>query len=299
MVSFRVVLMASGVLFMALAMKASVPLVFQFLTSQLPLLYTTFHSLLKPPYLYIIINGIIITIVASSRFNRDPKEPQAPANVSVDLVHEAKIPTPEIQFSDPQPLVLEPIEVKTVVVDRSGEEEEEDDPEERVISMSTWTPPKRSDSPEFLLPPTKPLVSSRFGHRKSVKASPEAGRALKVSKPKRHETMENTWKMITEGRSMPLTRHMKKSDTWENHGRQFDFDNFESSMVKKSETFKDRTNQPAPAVKSPLRKEPSLGQDELNRRVEAFINKFNEEMRLQREESLNQYKEMINRGSHF
>lgn len=129
------------------------------------------------------------------------------------------------------------------------------------------------------------------------------GWALRVSKPKRHETLENTWKAITEGRSIPLSRHMKKCDTWENHGRQIDLGQLGPSPVKKSETFKDRSNQQAPAVTSSpgsgkLRKEPSLSQDELNRRVEAFIKKFNEEMRLQRQESLNQYMEMINRGSH-
>lgn len=125
------------------------------------------------------------------------------------------------------------------------------------------------------------------------------GRALSVAKPKRHETMENTWKAITEGRAMPLSRHMKKSETWENHGREINVDSLDPSPVKKSETFKDRTNQPTSSPGSAkLRKEPSLSQDELNRRVEAFIKNFNEEMRLQRQESLNQYADMINRGSH-
>ena len=111
---------------------------------------------------------------------------------------------------------------------------------------------------------------------------------------------------------MPLSRHMKKSDTWENHGRDIHVDSL-GDLVKKSETFKDRTNQAAPEAlalsvgpgpgpgpgKPPLlRKEPSLSQDELNRRVEAFIKKFNEEMRLQGQESMNQYMEIINRGAH-
>ena len=131
---------------------------------------------------------------------------------------------------------------------------------------------------------------------------------MRVAKPKRHETLENTWKAITEGRAMPLSRHMKKSDTWENHGRDIHVDSL-GDLVKKSETFKDRTNQAAPEAlalsvgpgpgKPPLlRKEPSLSQDELNWRVEAFIKKFNEEMRLQGQESMNQNMEMINRGAH-
>ena len=129
------------------------------------------------------------------------------------------------------------------------------------------------------------------------------GKALRVSKPKRHETMENTWKMITDGRHMPLTRYLKKSDTWENHGRHIAVtEDTSSQRANKSETFKDRTNNPPPALPPPLgsgklKKEPSLSQDELNRRVEAFIKKFNEDMKLQREESLNQYKEMIVRGA--
>lgn len=134
------------------------------------------------------------------------------------------------------------------------------------------------------------------------------GKSLGVSKPKRHETLESTWKTITDGRSIPLTRHLKKSDTWESHARrnmQIEEQNTPPKLMKKSETFNDRIGtdsansklSPSPGS-GKLRKEPSLSQDELNRRVEAFIKKFNEEMRLQRQESLNQYQEMIKRGAH-
>lgn len=127
-------------------------------------------------------------------------------------------------------------------------------------------------------------------------------RALRVAKPKRQETLESTWKAITDGRHVPLTRHLRKSDTFENHGSHVTGDSptYSPRHVKKSETFRDRTNydSPSPVSGGKLRKEASPSQDELNRRVEAFINKFNQEMRLQRQESLNQYMEMVNRGSH-
>ncbi|POO03692.1 CFE protein [Trema orientale] len=352
MVSVKALVISMSVVLMGLAMKVSVPLSSESLGSHVPVMWSSFLTWLRPPYLYIIINVIIITIVASSRFHHhhhhddraeDYHEP-APTTTNVsDPGHEStgcydqemKIVSREFGESD---------QVRSVVLYEHRDEEEEEEEEAEVVeayhaddeaavidkfeipdeavadhevllsrlSPRVETPPRRID-----YSPDKPLFSARFGQRKPVKPIPEGGRSsLKVSKPKRHETLENTWKAITEGRSMPLSRHMKKCETWENHGRRFDYvgdDQIEPLpplvMMKKSETFKDRTNQPMPAhdqvmtysspvASSKLQKEPSLSQDELNKRVEAFIQKFNEEMRLQRQESLNQYMEMINRGSH-
>ncbi|OMO76554.1 hypothetical protein CCACVL1_15583 [Corchorus capsularis] len=328
--SLKVLFISTGVLAIALGLKVSVPLVLEFSVSQAPLLWSTFRSWLKPPYLYVIINGIIITIVASSRFHQNNAEKDQATEQShgQQMQRRSKISVveqqPAFEYEMKSSLDFSAVESRALVYEEENQrgeqvesrvfEEEsnvevEDGFDEFAISKSEWVPPTRMDSseipPDVLFPSEKPPASSRFGHRKPVKANPEGGRALRVAKPKRHETLENTWKMITEGRAMPLTRHLKKSDTWENHGRDINVEalnNSESPLMKKSETFRDRTNyQPPPAQlvsSSPasvkLRKEPSLSQDELNRRVEAFIKKFNEEMRLQRQESLNQYMEMIN-----
>ncbi|XP_077211103.1 uncharacterized protein LOC143846532 [Tasmannia lanceolata] len=260
--SLKVILLSTGVLSMALVLKLSVPLLLDFLAYEIPLFWTTLLSWLTPPYLYFVINGIIITIAASSRFQHEemPMMTQIGANFEVL-----------------------PVAAYGELLDvRVSEREEEDFAISRSDCFFT-----RGDS--FVT--EKPLVSTRFGHRKSVKASPEGYnyKALGVSRPKRNETLESTWKTITDGRPIPLARHLKKSDTWETHARP------SSPVMKKSETVKDRRSSPSSGK---LKKEPSLSQDELNRRVEAFIKKFNEEIRLQRQESFKHYKDMVNRGSH-
>ncbi|KAE8659729.1 hypothetical protein F3Y22_tig00116962pilonHSYRG00961 [Hibiscus syriacus] len=321
----KVLFISTGILGIALGLKVSVPLFLEFFVSQAPLWWSTIRSWLKPPYLYFVINGIIITIVASSRFNQNNGEKdhteliQKRPKISVDLRQAEEYDTKSGWESDVVELGdflyeqnYRGKEVETMILEDESNVAVEDDKSgdsEFVISKSEWIPPTRTDSSEIpldaLFPPERPALSSRLGNRKPVKANPEGGGALRVAKPKRHETLENTWKMIMEKKAMPPSGHLKKSDTWENHGRDINVEApADSHLMKKSETFRDRTNYQLPPVQvspSPasgkLRKEPSLSQEELNRRVEAFIQKFNDEMRLQKQESINQYMEMVNGGS--
>jgi Cotton fibre expressed protein len=130
-----------------------------------------------------------------------------------------------------------------------------------------------------------------------------SGKALRVAKSRKGETLESTWRTITEGRAMPLARHLKKSDTCETRVPRNISDDMAPPPLPamcKAETFHERGGGESPLIRSGQRKikrEPSPGQDDLNRRVEAFIKKFNEEIRLQRQESFKHYMDMINRGA--
>ncbi|XP_006360129.1 uncharacterized protein [Solanum tuberosum] len=354
MLSIKIFLISTTVLSAAIMLKVSAPVVTDFAVSEVPSIWNGVVSWLKPPYLYLVINCIIITIVASSKLQNklDENSSPVPAIVSPENLsqfHPIKDVRPVTDYYSPalhdlngsvlknqaveaRPIVYEyptagvydaKVEKVPVVNPYTPEKDisfnvnaftypepnevvaEKDD---FVISKSSWAPVMRQDSIDYSISGNsaeKPPASARFAHRRNVKSTPEGGKgALRVSKPKRQDTLESTWKTITEGRAMPLTRHLRKSDTWETHGGRNPATPPQQKM-KKSETFNDKTTPdssplltPSPGGSGKLKKEPSLSQDELNRRVEAFIKKFNEDMRLQRQQSMQQYTQMINRGSH-
>ena len=206
----KVVLISMGVLFMGLAMKVSIPLALEFLGSHVPVMWSNFLRWLRPPYLYVIINCIIITIVASSRFYHDnhhdrvEDHKQAPTSYSgpdttggyeekivsaeefgaLDQVRPVVLYKPqrekeeeeeavELAHHDHDVAAAEPVDKYEINDYHDGEADHE-----VLVSKSQprveAPPPQTIDSPEiFFLPPEKPLVSARFCHRKPVKPIPE------------------------------------------------------------------------------------------------------------------------------
>ncbi|KAG4981404.1 hypothetical protein AAZX31_12G208100 [Glycine max] len=328
-VSVKVVVISTGVLSMAMGLKLTLPLLSHFLLNQAPHLWTLLLTCFTPPYLYIFLNFIILTIVASSKLNNHHHSPPdttllpaiydgPPASVQIPAPAAAVQSDYNAVSSDKYLYETKPTLSYDSVAGGNGSAgyvydentpvkaavNNNDDDDDEAVGVGVLSPSlQRKDSSDFAFADEneKPLVSARFSHRKSVRASPEGGKvvALGVAKAKKQETLESTWRTIREGRAMPLTRHLKKAETWETtqQGTPLrDLNGGGGPVMKKSETFAGREKNASARL---LRKEPSLSQDELNRRVEAFINKFNADMRLQRQESLRQYKEMMmNRGAH-
>ncbi|XVE50392.1 hypothetical protein DITRI_Ditri01bG0158900 [Diplodiscus trichospermus] len=307
MLSLKTALISTGIISVAVLFQVSAPFVTEFITSGIPSTYSLIISFLRPPYLYLLINCIIISIVASSKLQAQKPENlqhNPPPEIVFPAVEAVKVSS-EVYSSNLS--IYGTADARVVVTDESKGAMMVNEGDREEVNVVKAVAPVRSESMELVnlldeKAAERPPVSKRFGQRKAAKAASE-GKALGVSKPKRQDTLEATWKTITEGRPMPLTRHLKKSDTWEQRTPKDQnappppFPN----TVKKSETFNECSSKGSSLTRSSgsgkLKRDPSLSQDELNRRVEAFIKKFNEEMRLQRQESLKQYQEMLRRGA--
>ncbi|KAF8413967.1 hypothetical protein HHK36_001964 [Tetracentron sinense] len=194
--SLKVLLFSVGVLSMAVILKLSVPVIFAFAVSEVPLLWSSLLSWLRPPYLYVVINGIIITIAASSRFQQKVDEQESvlpmkiPSDVQPDYAVSSEFGFDAVVMRKPVDfMILESSEVcgsskvRVSEVKTMMNASEGNDEEDFVISRSTWTPQRNNHleiPSEYSLATEKPLVSVRFGHRKTVKASPE-GTSLSLS----------------------------------------------------------------------------------------------------------------------
>ncbi|KAM7254978.1 hypothetical protein ACFE04_020219 [Oxalis oulophora] len=249
-----------------------------FNSSSAPEIWTGICAWLKPPYLFVIINGIIIFIAASSKFYNHHQLPSSlHQEISPHNRYDRQMLSYQQNFNDEDAPELMMNNDRTLDAGFGDHLEYS-----MVEDVSTYTAVPHTDSIKV----EKTPLSSKFCHQKHVKVTLQVKlirirrsflggeRENGATAATRHETLENTWKMITE---------LKKSETTVNRL------NGGQHYVKKSDPFKDKTNYEAPLVSTwKLRKEPSLSQDEVNRRVEDFIHKFNKDLRLQRQESLNQ-----------
>ncbi|XP_010052375.2 uncharacterized protein LOC104441070 [Eucalyptus grandis] len=251
-------------------------------------------SWFRPPYLFVVVNGIILAIAATSRcFHRPQPEAAAPERIAV-------VEAPSQQAPPPPPVEAEAFdeyrvfeEKRVVVVEGNGvgfgggDGYNGDCEGERKVAFgrSASTPRKRADSSE------KAPVSPRLVRRKAANGDRlQVGKVSRKGLRRSNESMENVWKAIVEAGAAKPTKWPMKVDDADHRSSLLGSPPpppSPSPSMQKSATFKDRAIQ--------LRKE--LSPDELNHRVEAFINKFNEEMRLQKQESSNQFEEMISRGT--
>ncbi|KAG7591276.1 hypothetical protein ISN45_Aa01g003180 [Arabidopsis thaliana x Arabidopsis arenosa] len=298
MISIKTALISTGIAAVSLFLKSSVPIAVDFSVSRFPIFWSSFLSWLKPPYLFVVINIIITIIVASSKYYQSIGDGEDDETLTGDeftiqnVISQAPPPLLEVTDVDldadfdfaamiPSPILVAEVERSEVVYKEKEEEVSGliNGGDEFAVLRSELNQPIM-EGLENLPPAEKPLVSARSGHRKPVKASSKGvnrKKALRVVKQKRHETLENTWNIITEeGKPTPLTSHYRKTSM-----SGLDAGGDVKPVLRKAETFRDVTNyrQSSPTVTSPvkMKKEMSPSREELNRRVEAFIKKCKEE----------------------
>lgn len=190
--SLKVAVISTCVLLVGVMLKLSVPLISDFVASDVPSFWNVMLQWLKPPYLYLVINGIIISIVASSKFQQkgDHLSPEVPAvapekvvagdvRTGYSLVYDHVGDLTDVSTTGNQG-VYERIEQRKKAEDEMvevGMKTMMDGGDEIGVVEMSVEPPQRTDSMEFSdsseKEKDKPPFSSRFSHRKAVKASPE------------------------------------------------------------------------------------------------------------------------------
>ncbi|KAG1355206.1 hypothetical protein COCNU_07G013180 [Cocos nucifera] len=148
-----------------------------------------------------------------------------------------------------------------------------DVPSSPTTSTTTSTSPESNSSPS---PPAEPVIPPETAEEEVASSSDDDG----------DNSMDATWRAITEGGRRPGKAVLKKSQTWEKckEVKVVGGKTVGKREMRKSETFKEKAKA---IVEEGWRRRDVLvvSQEELFRRVETFIKKHHENLALQRQES--------------
>ncbi|KAF5733973.1 hypothetical protein HS088_TW16G00414 [Tripterygium wilfordii] len=257
----KLVLVCVGFVTILIFFKVALfPYTFNLLLSTLPPLWISLRSWLSPLYIYIILNFIIIVIAVSST--------QSKSN-SLDNFKNNDTTNPSWQD------IQEYQQEQELNPNFSMDEKSTDNPLKETYDSSQNKPENITGEAE-----------------EEVEETPD--------------TLEDTWRLIMEGKGKTAKPELKKSGTWDTPPRvmvskdeEDDVDGDDGNdpvawarrEMRKSDTFNDRVT----LIKREIVQK-SMNHDELTQRVEAFINNFNKDMRLQRQESEQLFREIISRG---
>ncbi|KAK1360726.1 hypothetical protein POM88_045200 [Heracleum sosnowskyi] len=221
---------------------------------------------LRPPYLHLLINFIIVTFFASSK------------------LHQHDYPEPTKKFPTPNNYYYECVQVSDELY--GNENQGVPTTNNTVLANNLQLDTSNNANISYYVHGTKEIANFETWKLPGpvIFANTEGKEKLGVPKPGQElETLDSTWKAITNARPMQNSHKMITSETF-NQQLGSNQNNISRKLAGSSSLGK-------------LTRDPSSGQDELNKRVEAFISMFKEDMRLQRKESLRQYLEMINSGA--
>ncbi|KAG8378619.1 hypothetical protein BUALT_Bualt07G0004300 [Buddleja alternifolia] len=290
----------------------------------------------SPLYICIIINFMVVLIAASSAFHRHENEPdnhddEIKVSFDVDMQNDVSSPPPpsppqsfpekdvsknsapllprdvtKVAAPPPPPLSTttstlyfqDDIFLSEAITSLHQNISEENHSEKAILSSLSFNEGLMFQEHE--IKKTTNSLNTSENLPEPTKGIEKFARNLSHDKENEEEdTMEATWNAITGGgKQKPKKKHLKKSETWDVPPRNTTAEESQPSIpswkeLRKSETFNDAVSI---TRRGGLRRDPSMSIDEFNKQVEAFIKKFNDNMRLQRQESDQRFLDMVNRG---